>query len=84
MSTNSNSSVYTENWITVKSIENNIKLLDNKKMVTGVKIQPRNIFILEENYQNNIIDSLKTFYNLIDYEDIFEQQRRDDHEYTGV
>ena len=37
-------------------------------MVTGVKIQPRNIFILEENYQNNIIDSLKTFYNLIDYE----------------
>ena len=37
-------------------------------MVTGVKIQPRNIFILEENYQNQIIDALKTFYNLIDYE----------------
>jgi len=37
-------------------------------MVTGVKIQPRNIFILEENYQDQIIDSLKTFYNLIDYE----------------
>lgn len=62
------SSVYTENWITVKDINNNTIYLDNKEMVTGVKIQPRNIFILEENYQNNIIDSLKTFYNLIDYE----------------
>ena len=64
---NSNS-VYTENWITVKDINNNMIFLDNKEMVTGVKIQPRNIFILEENYQNTIIDSLKTFYNLIDYE----------------
>ncbi len=64
---NSNS-VYTENWISVKNINNNIIFLDNKQMVTGVKIQPRNIFILEENYQNSIIDSLKTFYNLIDYE----------------
>ena len=43
-------------------------ILDNKQMVTGVKIQPRNIFILEENYQNQIIDQFKTFYNLIDYE----------------
>ena len=64
---NSNSA-YTENWISVKDINNNIIFLDNKQMVTGVKIQPRNIFILEENYQNNIIDSLRTFYNLIDYE----------------
>lgn len=64
---NSNS-VYTENWISVKDINNNVIYLDNKEMVTGVKIQPRNIFILEENYQNSIIDSLKTFYNLIDYE----------------
>ena len=39
-----------------------------KKMVTGVKIQPRNIFILDENVQNGVIDSLKTFYNLIDFE----------------
>ncbi len=58
----------TENWITVKDINNNIIYLDNKQMVTGVKIQPRNIFILEENYQNTIIESLRTFYNLIDYE----------------
>ena len=62
------SSVYTENWIPVKNINNNMIILDNKQMVTGVKIQPRNIFILEENYQNQIIDQFKTFYNLIDYE----------------
>ena len=62
MSTNS---IYTENWIPVKGINNNMIILDNKQMVTGVKIQPRNIFILEE---NTIIESFKTFYNLIDYE----------------
>ena len=65
MSTNS---IYTENWVPVKDINNNMIFLDNKQMVTGVKIQPRNIFILEENYQNSIIDSFRTFYNLIDYE----------------
>lgn len=65
MNTNS---IYTENWVPVKDINNNMIILDNKQMVTGVKIQPRNIFILEENYQNQIIESFKTFYNLIDYE----------------
>lgn len=64
----STSSIYTENWVPVKDIVNNMIVLDNKQMVTGVKIQPRNIFILEENYQNQIIESFKTFYNLIDYE----------------
>lgn len=65
MNTNS---VYTENWITVKAINNNIIYLDNKQMVSGVKIQPKNIFILDEMSQNNVIESLKTFYNLIDFE----------------
>ena len=65
MNTNS---IYTENWITVKNITNNIIYLDNKQMVTGEKIQPKNIFILDEMSQNNVIESLKTFYNLIDFE----------------
>lgn len=65
MNTNS---AYTENWITVKSINNNIIYLDNKQMVSGVKIQPKNIFILDEMSQNGVIESLKTFYNLIDFE----------------
>ena len=64
----STSSIYTESWVPIKDINNNMIILDNKQMVTGVKIQPRNIFILEENYQNQIIDQFKTFYNLIDYE----------------
>ena len=62
------SSIYTENWVPVKDINNNMIILDNKKIVTGVKIQPRNIFILEENYRDTIIESFRTFYNLIDYE----------------
>lgn len=68
MSTNSNSSAYTENWLPIKSIENNLIMLDNKYMVSGVKIDPKNIFILDPITQSSIIDSLKTFYNLIDYE----------------
>ena len=62
------SSSSTENWITVKDINNNIIFLDNKEMVTGVKIQPRNIFIMDENQQNSIVDQLRVFYNLIDFE----------------
>ena len=65
---NSNNSSLTENWLTVKEINNNIIFLDNKSMITGIKIQPKNIFIMERNEQDRIIDSLKTFYNLIDYE----------------
>ena len=65
---NSNNSALTENWITVKDINNNIIFLDNKKMVTGVKIQPRNIFIMDQLSQDNVIDKLRTFYNLVDFE----------------
>ena len=36
--------------------------------VTGVKIMPRNIFILDSNMQDAIITNLKTVYNVIDYE----------------
>lgn len=64
---NSNSSL-TENWITVKDINNNIIFLDNKKMVTGVKIQPRNIFIMDQGAMYSVIDQLRIFYNLIDFE----------------
>lgn len=65
---NSNSNGLTENWINVKEINNNIITLDNKEMITGIKINPKNIFILERMEQDRVIDSLKTFYNLIDYE----------------
>lgn len=67
-STNNANGIYTENWITVKEINNNMIFLDNKKMVTGIKIQPKNIFIMDQSSQNSIIDSLKNFYNQIDFE----------------
>ena len=65
---NSKDSSLTENWIQVKEINNGMIFLDDKSMVSGVKISPRNIFIMTESEQNRIINSLKEFYNLIDYE----------------
>ena len=63
-----NSSKYTEDWLPIKAIANGSILLDNKMKVTGVKIRPRNIFILEQSIQDNVIISLKNFYNTIDFE----------------
>lgn len=61
-------SKYTIDDIPVKSIVNGTILLKNNQKVTGVKIEPRNIFILEEDMQNMIISNLKNVYNIIDYE----------------
>lgn len=58
----------TEGWIPLKSISNGMIVLDNNEKVTGVKIVPRNIFILDEDSQNNVINSLKNFYNTLDFE----------------
>ena len=54
--------------IPVKSITNGNIILDNNEKVTGVKIMPRNIFILDYDVMNGIINNLKNVYNLIDYE----------------
>ena len=43
----SSGSRYTEDWIPIKVISNGMIVLDNKMKVTGVKIRPRNIFILD-------------------------------------
>ena len=62
------SSKFTEDWVPVKTINNGIIILDNKMGVTGVKILPRNIFILDEQSQANVLNGLKNFYNQIDFE----------------
>ena len=54
--------------IPVKDISNNMILLDNGLKVAGVKIVPRNIFILEEGDQFAVIDQLKNMYNTFDFE----------------
>ena len=62
------SSKYTEDWIPIKAISNGTILLDNKLKVTGVKIRPRNIFILDQQSQDSALIALKNFYNTIDFE----------------
>ena len=59
---------YTVDDLPIKSIVNGTILLKNNEKVTGVKIAPRNIFILDEDMQNMIISNLKNVYNIIDYE----------------
>jgi len=59
---------FAEDWIPIKGINDGCILLDNKSKVTGVKIKPRNIFILDQNTQDNVIVALKNFYNTIDFE----------------
>lgn len=61
-------SKYTNDFVPIKSITNGVIICDNNEKVTGVKISPRNIFILEPDTQNLIISNLKNVYNLIDYE----------------
>jgi len=61
-------SKYTEDWIPVKNIANGMIELENGQKVTGIKIKPRNIFILDSNSRNSIITMLKTFYDTIDFE----------------
>lgn len=68
MSSKNNKIVATELFIPVKNINNGMIELDNNYKVTGVKIKPRNIFILDRITQENIIASLKSFYDTIDYE----------------
>lgn len=65
---NKNVSKYTEDWIPIKSIKNGMIQLDNNYFVTGIRIEPKNIFILDYQEQNNIIFNLRNFYNVIDYE----------------
>ena len=65
--TKSNSK-YTEDWIPIRNISNGMIVLDNKKKVTGVKIRPRNIFILDQGTQDNVLIALKNFYNMIGFE----------------
>ena len=61
-------SPYTEDWLPIENIANGEIELKNKFKVTGVKIKPKNIFILDPASQSNIIASLKSFYDTIDFD----------------
>ena len=59
---------FTENWLPDKAIQNGMIITYDNLKVSGVKISPRNIFILDPQAQNNVLISLKNFYNMIDFE----------------
>jgi len=61
-------SKWTEDWINIQSIANGMIILPNQDKVCGVKISPKNIFILDPEAQNGILTALKNFYNIMDFE----------------
>lgn len=62
------SSKYTSDFVPIKTIANGTIILENNEKVTGIKVYPKNIFILDSSTQNFIISNLKNVYNIIDYE----------------
>ena len=71
MKLNSNAksgSPYTEDWLPIKQILNGMIQLDDGSFVTGVKVMPKNIFILDQGSQNAMIYNLRNLYNSIDFE----------------
>lgn len=58
----------TEGFAPVKAIINNVIELDNGEKVAGIKVYPRNIFILDSSDQYGVIEGLKDFYNTLDFE----------------
>ena len=59
---------YAENWLPIKSILNGCIQTDDGNQVTGVKVQPKNIFIMDYDTQKNVIYNLRNLYNSLDYE----------------
>lgn len=68
MTNKKNLSKYSEDWVPIKQIMNGMIQLDSGEYVTGVKIAPKNIFILDKGTQDNVIYNLRNFYNTMDYE----------------
>ncbi len=67
-SSSTEGSKYTEDWVPIKNIMNGMIQLDNGYYVTGIKVAPKNIFILDQGERDNVIFNLQNFYNMIDYE----------------
>ena len=66
-------SKYTEDWLPIKSIQNGMievegKALEGKQIVTGVRVEPKNIFISDQETQNRTIYGMRNFYNQLDFE----------------
>ncbi len=62
------SSKWSEDWVPLKNIMNGMIELENGEYVTGIKIAPRNIFIMDAGTRDNVIYQLQNFYNSINFE----------------
>ena len=63
-----NNSKFTDSWLPIKQIMNGMIQLESGYYVTGVKIHPKNIFIMDQQSQEGMVYNLRNFYNTIDYE----------------
>lgn len=64
---------YAEDWLPITNIQGGMievqgGPLEGKQIVTGVRVEPRNIFISDEETQNRTIYAMRNFYNSLDYE----------------
>jgi len=68
MKKQSNGSAFTEDWLPIKQILNGMIQTEDGYYITGIKIAPKNIFIMDAGAQNAIINNLTNVYNMIDFE----------------
>ena len=66
-------SKYTEDWLPVKDIRGGMievegKLTEGNQLVAGVRVEPKNIFISDQETQDRTLIALRNFYNTLDYE----------------
>lgn len=71
--TKSDASKFTEDWLPIKSLQAGYitvpgGLLEGDQIVTGVRIEPKNIFISDSETQDMTITAIRNFYNTMDYE----------------
>ena len=65
---------FAENWVPIKDIQSGYIRIEGKALeggdhyVTGVRVEPKNIFISAQEVQDRTIYGLRNFYNSLDYE----------------
>lgn len=66
-------SKFTEDWLPVKDIKGGMievegKLTEGTQLVAGIRVEPKNIFISDQETQDRTLIALRNFYNTLDYE----------------
>ncbi|MBR6072921.1 MAG: hypothetical protein IKP76_01190 [Bacilli bacterium] len=71
--TNNSGFISTEDWLPLVDIKDGMMeakgtAMTGHQYISGIRIEPRNIFITDTQNQINVINNLRDFYNTIDYE----------------